>query len=652
MIFLRCGNMAEKKVVEEAVEAVEVIEEKGKRIVRVVKTLTKIQERVEELTISLEDEWEQLVAGLSDQNVQQVYESIKEFTSYKEKDCRLGLSSSASECGTFTQVCIWMIRLQNVLRIYQKELKYCQSPNGKILEKFYRKFNTLYNHFARGHDVSDMVCLEGWLPIIGGHPLREWFTVERCVEKAAVLASNKLGECVALRHGWTKEDSVYVLKLFTPRNKLFFVEVPFEKLAEVDVVSIYESTCQKGTSNERKKDQWEKLVDGLSEQNFDQVYKTIKAFTPSYKEKEQPNLPSSFSDCETFTHVCDWMKRFCQLLYEHRKEWSECSSPNSKILKHFFNSFSTLHKLVGEGHNISQIICSEGWIPVINGYPLSSWFVAAHCADKEIVLASNQMGEPFSGKFGWRKNSRENCYYIKFLTSQNKLVTICIPTRKFTEVDVTELLLKKLSQIQDGRVVVDDKWEKLVSVISDRPLQELYQSIKNFTSYKDNHSTRLPPFQDCQTSEDVFDWMYKLYYLLYHCEEEWEKCSSPNSTLLLLFQQKFRLLSKKYGENIDISDMICEEGWLPVINGYPLREWFHTTHCKPKKFILSSNSKAPCLPDKFGWKQDNKTCSLKLINSHNILIVITVLTREINRIDVAAIYYGMDQPVGVIATLK
>ena len=187
----------------------------------------------------------------------------------------------------------------------------------------------------------------------------------------------------------------------------------------------------------RTRQEWEKTISVLSEKNLDAIYQTLKEFT-DYKEPVTDittNLPVSFSYCESFFEVFYWMRSLFNLLDLYTEKWMGSTSISGKILSVFYYKFIDLRNCFRRGKDLSDMICKEGWLPVINSYPLSQWFLKVHCNSKSFVLICNKKGTYSAELFGWKKYNTDQ-YSLKMLTSRNKLITIRINARNFKQADI------------------------------------------------------------------------------------------------------------------------------------------------------------------------------------------------------------------------
>ena len=123
--------------------------------------------------------------------------------------------------------------------MFVDDWKDCPSMNDNF-QRFYEKFPNIHSSYLAGKDISNTVCLEGWLPIINSYPLGRWFEERCCNSKENVLCSNTKGTEYARNYGWTRTVGRYSIKLFTSDNRLVIIRASTTRFKDTDVKFLYE----------------------------------------------------------------------------------------------------------------------------------------------------------------------------------------------------------------------------------------------------------------------------------------------------------------------------------------------------------------------------------------------------------------------------
>ena len=194
--------------------------------------------------------------------------------------------------------------------------------------------------------------------------------------------------------------------------------------------------------------EWKKILCTLSDKNLQQVCETLEEFT--HFEYSGPSLPLLSTCFVRFWYIYNWW-----LLSTYREQWMCPLDSTSVVLKRFFEEFPPFESEYKKATvDLSEKICSDGWLPIINNYPLHRWFPPVCLVTKHRILTINKSAPSVSLCMGWWDERSTPLRNLRLLTSDNRMITISIPIDNFEQVDVEEIYTT-MNKINSVRVLVD-----------------------------------------------------------------------------------------------------------------------------------------------------------------------------------------------------
>ena len=200
----------------------------------------KLERNIFDLTLTLSKEWKKILRTLSDKNLQQVCETLEEFTHFEYSGPSLPLLSTRFV--RFWYIYNWMSRLWWLLSTYREQWMCPFDSTSVVLKRFFEKFPPFESEYKKAIvDLSEKICTDGWLPIINNYPLHRWFPPICLVTKYRILTINKSAPSVSLCMGWWDERSTPLcnLRLLTSNNRMITISIPIDNFKQVDVEEIY-----------------------------------------------------------------------------------------------------------------------------------------------------------------------------------------------------------------------------------------------------------------------------------------------------------------------------------------------------------------------------------------------------------------------------